>query len=658
MSQYLRSKRHMLSRCESSSILLEAKRVTILACFVPVLALAAPVGTVHETRMNGNEVSGMAVWRRPENDGLNSLFLQLRLIGHEIQYAELAKLASRHGGAASLAELSKIAADVGVCAKPVQLTYKQLKESRYPAIVFIEPYGMGSGTFALPLECDLDHVDYIDGASMRWVRASADEFRRAWTGFALGVTDPISQWSSIRRYAVVPLAIYLLLLVITKSVGRATTYGGAQQCTSGLVFTVAIVSIASACGVCEAQQLPTTIRQSLVENARTLDPISIVWVQQLKPTLSPDDTVSRLGIESPPPEILFSRIERAVSVQKGLVYSKTIRANDARVADVSEHSYDGQVLYLGRPEVRLPDGGLQPNLAKMSVARLSREDPDSIWVDSDYLYAAGYVLPSTAKEFKERMAVTSRIVRLLELGGTLVSTGDSTLEGRKITRVEIEAPDEEATFARKIDAKETERKLRAALVPEAQIAKNLAALERLKHLPARKRYVFYLDPSLGYAVVRHEERRMDNELLAMGENLKFRRIERSSLWLPEECRTSYYTWPTAGGALFAEPLISLAVNVKSISLDLQPPEKFSLNYTTPGTLVLDKTADEGSVDYQVPASPADLDEVIRRARGDGILAARGTVQRYWWILIAAGLVMILLAMLIWRRARPKSHPSR
>ncbi len=147
-------------------------------------------------------------YRTPEYDGMNCLYLQLRLLGCPLDYETYRKTHHNPPTSVSLNSLANIADQFGVSLVPVKLTYLQLWQCEQPIIVYVEEEELGHGRFMLFLSANLDqeHVEVIDGASIVHRRMTIDQFRRHWTGYAL-VPQQAKRWDAwFRRVAALLVA--------------------------------------------------------------------------------------------------------------------------------------------------------------------------------------------------------------------------------------------------------------------------------------------------------------------------------------------------------------------------------------------------------------------------------------------------------------------
>jgi Peptidase C39 family len=159
-------------------------------------ASAQPLGRQQET-------DRAAYCRTPENDAVNCLYLQLRLLGYAESYEDFRKQLPDDPRSWSLQSLANQGRKLGFRLVPVKLTVSELAKAGAPVIVHFEEEGIGSGRFHLLLWMDNTWVALIDGSYVTHAEMSRDQFRRNWTGYAL-IAHPPTPWSLwVRRGAAV-----------------------------------------------------------------------------------------------------------------------------------------------------------------------------------------------------------------------------------------------------------------------------------------------------------------------------------------------------------------------------------------------------------------------------------------------------------------------
>jgi peptidase C39-like protein len=167
----------------------------------PVLiALLAPYSLAGEERgSRSGETSGGAEWRRPENDGLNCLFLQLHYLGYQGHYESFYNTTRGKPGLDRLSGLSAAAKALGFDLVPARLAMTELEEYTGPTLVHLEQQGSVAGFYGLVKGFEDQKVLLIHGGKASLERIPRDVFRREWSGFALVPQDGIEWGPRIRR---------------------------------------------------------------------------------------------------------------------------------------------------------------------------------------------------------------------------------------------------------------------------------------------------------------------------------------------------------------------------------------------------------------------------------------------------------------------------
>lgn len=159
-----------------------------LGALVGLLIIGQAPGQANKT---GGDLSS---WRRPERDGVNCLYLELRLLGYTGTYEALIGAVPGRPEQASMAGLAEAARRLGFGLVSAKLTVSDLSKLRTPPVVLFEEAGAGSGRFDLLLGFSEGEAHLIDGRFItRHGRMPIDRFRRGWTGFAL-VPGSVSPW--------------------------------------------------------------------------------------------------------------------------------------------------------------------------------------------------------------------------------------------------------------------------------------------------------------------------------------------------------------------------------------------------------------------------------------------------------------------------------
>lgn len=619
--------------------------------FAP-LVLALPGYTLQGEPNSGKPIMNagpsIATWRCKDHEGLNCLFLQLALLGHPIGYDGLQSLAADIPDVNSINGLKVLAARAGVVLRPVELTYDQLVSLAEPAIVFLEPQGIGTGSFALVVDASPKSIEIVDGSAVIWQEPNTLDFRRAWSGYALVAQPSESFVAVVRRYCLLPALLYVFLKLGIRFAQRKGQHLavigrriGSQITVAPLVAWLLLFITAGATSVAGATAtqpttLPDGVREALLCNARDLTPLTVSWVHELKPMMSPDELSGQAHIPLKDQTDWFSRYECRSIIEADLLSTRlTRRLASSGAVEVLEYSFDGTDAFIGRPNGRGTDGLPYPTLSKWNVGRMAQEQPNGMLIRSEYLTLAGFAVQSTAIELWEHALPRSTIVKQLDEGASLAFADSVVADGRQLFRVEYSAVDPDVQRARNTDAVAAREQLEAIEVPAAEIEARLRRLDAMRALPEVLCYIWLLDPQLAYAVCRYEERRPDGSVVLVGENDDFTKVEQRGVYLPRRCRVTYYT-RSGLPRVFEKPLFAMEAHLESVGTDSTNRTSFTLEYTEPGTCVFVKPESGQSSFQLISADAATLRQAVNKTadfaagdltspsdRGDPLRVLRG-----------------------------------
>jgi hypothetical protein len=161
-----------------------------LGCIGTMVVLLAPVAVVaDETAAN------FVSWRCGQRDGVNCLYLQLRLLGYTGRYEDVVNAVPGDLAQPTLASLAQAARRLRYHLVPVKMTAAEVFDLRFPTIILFEEKGIGNGRFHLLLGCTATLVHLVGGEFITryQLHMSKDRFRRGWTGYALVPSSP-SHW--------------------------------------------------------------------------------------------------------------------------------------------------------------------------------------------------------------------------------------------------------------------------------------------------------------------------------------------------------------------------------------------------------------------------------------------------------------------------------
>src|SRR5438876_5817956 len=98
----------------------------VLCCLLAGAVFASGTPATSPVPTTASVHSPAAFWRTRENDGINCLYIQLRLLGYAESYEKFRVRSPESGKYTSLQSLAALASEVGFDLVPVKLTYAQL----------------------------------------------------------------------------------------------------------------------------------------------------------------------------------------------------------------------------------------------------------------------------------------------------------------------------------------------------------------------------------------------------------------------------------------------------------------------------------------------------------------------------------------------------
>lgn len=401
--------------------------------------------------------------------------------------------------------------------------------------------------------------------------------------------------------------------------------------------------------------IPGEIEAALRGAAGSLEPITLTW-SRMRQTSRPIEEVCSIVHISPAfaEQSGFFSSERVKYLWKeGKAYCFVNNSGrnrrdgngerwDPMMEWEQEISFDGTKYYNGDGTEGAVARHESPNLRIWTMGKFAvRKDAQKTLMFPRYFHEAGFKLPQSIAEFSVSGGprAKSSLLWLVECGARISSVAETTLDGRKVGRIELDGS----------------TRLAAALNYKDDVMNR----EQCK-------YVFYLDPSLNFAVRRREELSKSGKSGVICECRDFVRLAEGSTWIPQACRVDYYTHAVLKDAdrFFDTPLYTDVFTVLEVSKAAIPDERFVLNYDhVPGSLVMDDSLpgaghlDRGVL-YRVPASPDQLEPAITTAIDNqsvrGQIAAAADSGR--WLIVASGITVVLLGLgWWWRRSRHQSR---
>jgi hypothetical protein len=403
---------------------------------------------------------------------------------------------------------------------------------------------------------------------------------------------------------------------------RACVHVGVAVCRFVAIALVAAWGRPAVAGA--SAEIPPEVRQALERNGRAFAPIALTLEKQR----SLPEPAPALGRKIADGSAGFLRpYSREYLSQDGMCYTRyntyipvmsTIPGTDKTgkweiEQTWMELSWNGKTIYRGSPEI-------QPPLLSIVPIEKVETDHEMLYQgwygDEDYLAMIGIAVPRAMKELPAGPG--SEVLRLLEGDGRVTEAkAERSAEGTDQFVVEV--------------------------------------------LSGQKKHRFWLDPSLGHAVRRHEVWAASGALAVVVENEDFVKLTNPELWLPRHCRAEWHTDPFRPWKEFSRET-ALVVDVRATRLERVrvPVEKFTLNYSKPGSYISDarppgaENGPNGRLNYTVPADAANMEEAIRAAQQrSGYVPPRRPL--FVWIIVgsivlgaAAGVIVLVRK----RRRRP------
>ncbi len=389
---------------------------------------------------------------------------------------------------------------------------------------------------------------------------------------------------------------------------------------------------------------------------------SVSWAQFQQPG---ETTRKKLKLKPVDPQKFAGPATCYLVWQDGKVYSRRIEGGrewkDAPNQRRHETAFDGRIFASGSPDQFAYGKRTSPDLL---IELAQKKDPDGEYFGVRDLDRLGVRLPHGVGELLQVKHLASLVLHLLDHGGRLQTVGFAEIDGRSMTRIEILAANPAWRPVQGSDLSDLERILREArTMSEATIKEKVALAKRSAELTPRElRYVYFLDPEIGYAVRRHQELSKDGRLRIQSDCTEHRELAGQEIRVATKCITDVYvaegSYP---GEIFEAPFVSRVLEVLEFNTKPVPDELFTLNYTVPGTNVTDMTLPEAipgkrGVAYRIPARPEDLDRVIEEARVLAQTSADRRTRGNWFkIVLIAGNIVALAGLLVYLavRRRPK-----
>ena len=426
--------------------------------------------------------------------------------------------------------------------------------------------------------------------------------------------------------------------------------------------------------------LAAEIQQALQDNAAQLTPITISYTEQLQSRLSEQETFERLTIANSRsyqhllqehPSRVILQDQNFYTFEKGIYGTYNEDTGYRAMVQQRESSFNGSVRCFGFVNERPFPG----NLIKVAESSRSASEGNSAPDCFGSSFFEGFVglgFPPRGPLRAAGLRAESVILGSLERGGELLSVTNVSIEDRPHVRIELRVENEEKTWADQADLENMKQMYNGGLYTPEDRERFLNDIVENRKLPKTKRVVYFLDPALHYAVRQKEEWYDPGTLLLRSTCSDFQQLPHRQLWLPQRYVIVYSTFRTAQGVVFADPFLSQVVQVTELSGARVPDSQFVLEYTQPGTFVMefpgpdpqDKSSPPQPLNYgytvgQTPSETQknkEIAEQTARAKmggaGNAITISGGSAQppmngpksnsRVRWFLIANSAVILFI----------------
>lgn len=141
--------------------------------------------TSREHDANQNDVSEVSWAKQTEACGPYSLYILLRLLGHDADFAQLLDSFQYTNRGVDMLQLKEVSDRQGCPCVVAQMAPEELNSNQLPMIVLLRPPVGGKGHFSVLTAVTDKTYDIIDGTTGERVSLTHDGFRRLWTGYAL-----------------------------------------------------------------------------------------------------------------------------------------------------------------------------------------------------------------------------------------------------------------------------------------------------------------------------------------------------------------------------------------------------------------------------------------------------------------------------------------
>lgn len=274
-----------------------------------------------------------------------------------------------------------------------------------------------------------------------------------------------------------------------------------------------------------------------------------------------------------------------------------------------EMAFDGSVFYIG-------NNGRQGQPLVLKMLGDNSEDPQTkyVYIDCDYLDAAGFKLPSTVREWKNSQLQST----VLELVSTGTIVDQSTVGA--ILSLKLRIPEPAIVNAKRLNLDVLADEMLQGGSTHAQVEQSIEAYRRVRALGWDRQVELELDMEKGFALRRRVDTNPEGKRIQTIECNDFEYTEQAALWLPRKCTVkTYVKSPELLNVFTDDANRTDSIELAEIGFQKREDVAFELDYGA-GTLVSDrsstaaKESPAGEVAYTAPAEGDALREAANKAR--------------------------------------------
>ena len=525
----------------------------------------------------------LSAWRSPLHDGVNSLFLFLKLHGVSADYQELRDSLKEKPSIVDLKRRSIAAGFPCAIVKPVMTSVESIKDLQLPAIVLLDSgRGRHSGFHLVYCITEQREVRMASGSELTWNQLTLDDFLRHWTGHMLVAAS--AQPSSVIAYLPVVFSSLLLVLYVPFRFRVLLPNRLANLPTRSALKMKSIVThllLSWFVFLCPTEarsgELPPTVRHQLRLKAKHFERFRAAWRCQRELVTTKSSLSKSVDKQVNPGFWLESRFEYRFA--KGCYYLSTYFYQSELTKDdwqfdkpkkrVRETAFDGNCLFTTKGRIV----GKPPSF--LHIRPLERMDKSQTFSELEVSLprAAGLRVPESPADHG-MSSCESLVLSVVDSKSAAVICQVTTFEGKEYFQIIVQDQGFESSF--------------------------------------------YLDPDMGYTLVRHEERDQSIGLQRVTVGMDFSMIAKKESWLPHRFEITHYTppWPLEK-EIQSEPVYVERVTLEAIHQE-PTEESFQLNYAQCGLCVADERLYESVAPdvpipyYVVSMQQPELDKLVER----------------------------------------------